>query len=97
MKGRKKGTPKTGGRIAGTPNKVTGNLREWITAFIENNRGQIQQDWLALEPKDRIVLFERLLKYSLPQLQATSLTTNFEQLTDEQLDIIIEQLKQQIQ
>lgn len=82
-----------GGRPKGTPNKITTELREWISNFIDNNRERIQQDWETLEPKDRIVLFEKLLKYALPTLQATSLTTDFEKLTDEQLDTIIDNLK----
>ena len=82
-----------GGRPKGTPNKITTELREWIGNFIDNNRERIQQDWETLEPKDRIVLFEKLLKYALPTLQATSLTTDFEKLTDEQLNTIIDNLK----
>ncbi len=81
------------GRPKGVPNKVTTDLRQWITNFLEENREQIQQDWKGLEPKDRIVLFEKLLKYALPTLQATSLTTDFDKLTDEQLDTIIDNLK----
>ena len=90
MKGQ---TNNPNGRPKGIPNKVTTDLREWITNFLENNREQIQQDWKGLEPKDRIVLFEKLLKYALPTLQATSLITDFERLTDEQLDDVIESLK----
>lgn len=84
------------GRPKGIPNKVTTDLRQWITSFIEDNLEQIQHDWETLEPRDRIVLFEKLLKYSLPTLQATSLTTDFEKLTDDQLDYIIENLKKSI-
>lgn len=83
-----------GGRKQGSPNKITVNLREWVNGFIDDNREQIKADWKALEPKDRIVMFEKLLKYSLPTLQATSLTTDFEKLSDEQLDEIINRLKQ---
>ncbi|HRN56919.1 MAG TPA: hypothetical protein PLL71_10730 [Agriterribacter sp.] len=82
-----------GGRQPGSPNKVTQDLRQWINNFIDDNREQIQKDWKALEPKDRLVMFERLLKYTLPTLQATSLDIDFERLTDEQLDYIIENLK----
>ena len=82
-----------GGRPKGKPNKVTGNLREWINDFINNNREQVESDFKALEPKDRIVMFEKLLKYTLPTLQATNLTGDFEKMTDEQLDEIINRLK----
>lgn len=81
------------GRPKGVPNKVTSDLRQWITNFLEDNLEQIQQDWTTLEPRDRIVLFEKLLKYALPTLQATSLITDFERMTDDQLDFIIESLK----
>jgi len=70
------------------------NLREFITDFLEENTDRIKKDFELLEPKDRIVLFEKLLKYSLPTLQATSLSTNLDKLSDIELDTIIEGLKQ---
>lgn len=80
------------GRKVGTANKATTDLRQWITNFIDDNREQIQKDWQALDPKDRIVLFEKLLKYALPTLQATTLTTDLESLSDTQLDYILNEL-----
>jgi len=84
-----------GGRPKGKPNRITAELREWISVFINNNKEKIQQDFDSLESKDRIMIFEKLLKYALPALQATSLTTDFDRMTDEQLDRIINELKQQ--
>lgn len=89
MKGR---TNNPNGRPKGIPNKMTTDLRNWINKFIDDNKDGIQDDWKKLDPKDRITLFEKLLKYSLPTLQATSLDVNFEKLTDEQLDEIINRL-----
>ena len=89
MKGK---TNNPNGRPKGSPNKVSTDLRKWINQFIEDNRQQIKRDWKTLEPKDRIMLFEKLLKYTLPTLQATSITTDLSKLTDEQLDQIIERL-----
>jgi hypothetical protein len=83
------------GRPAGVPNKVTADLRAWVAAFIDEQREQIVKDWAALDPKDRIVMFEKLLRFVLPTLQATTLQTDFDRLTDEQLDRIINELKQQ--
>ena len=82
------------GRPKGTPNKATTDLRQWISNFIDDNRAQIQEDWQALEPKDRIVMFEKLLKYSLPTLQAVQMDvkTELEALTDDQLDAIIQKI-----
>jgi hypothetical protein len=81
------------GRPVGTINKSTNKLRDWITEFLEENKDRVREDWLLLEPKDRIVLFEKLLKYSLPTLQATTLSTDFESMTDTDLDRIISELK----
>lgn len=91
--GLKKGmTNNPNGRKPGTPNKATKDLRQWINRFIDSQTEQIQKDWQQLEPKDRIVMFERLLKYALPTLQATSLTTDLEKLSDEDLDRIVNEI-----
>ncbi|HUZ58682.1 MAG TPA: hypothetical protein VMU83_07865 [Hanamia sp.] len=70
MKGK---TNNPSGRPKGVPNKTTTDLRQWINNFIDDNREQIKKDWNSLEPKDRIFLFEKLLKYSLPTLTSTTL------------------------
>jgi len=81
------------GRPIGSTNKATADLRRWVSEFVEDQREQIVKDWKALEPKDRIVMFEKLLRFVLPTLQASTLKNEFEQLTDDQLDYIIEELK----
>ncbi len=87
----KKGEAK--GRSKGAGNLVSQDLRQWITSFIEGNTTQIESDWKALDPKDRIVLFEKLLKYALPTLQSVASTISFDALSDQQLDEIINRLK----
>lgn len=80
------------GRPKRSTNKATTDLRKWVNEFIEDNRDQIKKDWKALEPSQRIIMFEKLLKYSLPTLQATSLDFGFEKLSDTDLDKIINKL-----
>lgn len=65
--GRQKGTPKTGGRQAGTPNKVTGTIKDFLANVIDSNREQIEKDLKALEPKDRLVMLERFMQYITPK------------------------------
>ncbi len=93
---RQKGLPKTGGRKAGTPNKVTSDLRKAVGELIEMNWYRMQEDLNALEPKDRLMIMEKLLSYSLPKLSAVTqeniTVSNLQRLTDEQLNQLIEMI-----
>ena len=89
---RKGQTNNPGGRPKGTPNKVTIALRSRINDFLTDNWENLQNDFDKLEPKERLQFYEKLLQYGLPRLQNTQLTTDFEKLTDEQLDYMINNL-----
>lgn len=67
---RPKGTTKTGGRAKGTPNKVTHDVRTWLAKLISKNRRQLERDLQELEPKDRVMMLERLMQYVVPKKQA---------------------------
>lgn len=69
---RKKGSPKTGGREAGTPNKITGTLKDFVTNLVDDNRQQIKDDLKALRPKERLTVLERMMQYVLPKQQGGS-------------------------
>ena len=75
MRGRKKddGRGRLGGRAAGTPNKVTGTVKEWIASLIDKNREQMELDLAQLEPKDRLLILERLMQYVVPKQQAVGI------------------------
>lgn len=83
-----------GGRPKGAVNKTSSQLRETITDFLENNFEKIVTDFDGLKPKDRVKIYCDLLQYGLPRLQAIQLETDFERLPNDQLDAIIESLKQ---
>ena len=80
------------GRPTGSPNKTTGTLRQQINDFLNDNWQKMQTDFEALEPKDRLIFYEKLMQYGLPKLQSTTLTTDFEKMTDEQLEYTIQTL-----
>ena len=82
------------GRPVGSKSKPTSKLRETITSFLESSFQQVKNDFKDLPARDRARLFCDLLQYAVPKLQAMALETQFEMLTDEQLDEIIERLKQ---
>ena len=81
------------GRPKGTPNKTTKELREWINDFINANTEQIEKDFKALEPIQRITIFEKLLKFVLPAKQENTVNMDEERAafrslfpTEEQLE-----------
>lgn len=91
--GKKKGAPKTGGRQKGVPNKATLPLREFITSFLTDNQETIKSDFKKLSSYQRIQIFERLTKYALPMLQSIEATVDTNKLSDEQLALMITQIK----
>ncbi len=91
-----KGHKRYGGRKQGVSNKVTADLRKSITDFLENNFDDIIRDWKKLSGKDKLNFYRDLLKFAVPTLQSTELKTDFEKMTDEQLDYIINELKNSI-
>lgn len=81
-----KGMPKTGGRCAGTPNKVTGTLKEFVVNLIDQNREQIENDLKQLEPKDRLTIIERLMGYVIPKQTKSDLQV--QDWTNEKIEIV---------
>lgn len=71
---------KTGGRKKGTPNKSTMLGKEVIVTLLSNysESGLMTEDFMALEPKDRLIIAERLMQYTMPKMQSTvvDLTTS---------------------
>lgn len=63
---RKKGTPKTGGRVRGTPNHLTTTLREFIIEVLNTNRNQFIKDIRNLDEEDRVKIYISLLKFVVP-------------------------------
>ena len=91
--GLKKGqTNNQNGRPKGTPNKATQTAREWVQMLIDNNREQLERDLQLLESKERWQVIERLMQYVVPKQQAVTAQIDFNRLSDEQLDTIINEL-----
>lgn len=93
---RPKGTPKTGGRVKGTPNKVTYSRKEWITSLIDKQRTQIEQDLQELEPKERLQMIEKLMQYVIPKQAAQQVKLDFDSMTDEQLQRLVEEMTKEV-
>lgn len=96
--GLKKGqTNNPAGKPPGTKNKVNAELREMISDFLNGEFDTIKADFKKLEPKDRMKVYTDLLNYGLPRLQATTLDIDFEALTEDQLQKIIDGLLERAQ
>lgn len=91
--GLKKGTTNNpNGRPVGVPNRITGNLREKINSILSDNIDRVQDDLNSLDAKDRLQVLEKLLSYVLPKLQAQSIDIDFSNMSEENIDAIINQL-----
>ena len=49
---RPKGTPKTGGRKKGTPNKASTDIRTWVSKIIEKKREEFGKRLARFEGQD---------------------------------------------
>jgi len=83
----------TAGRPKGVGNKLPNTLRKNILDFISTEFKNIQSVYDELPPKEKLRFYVDLLQYSLPKLQAMSLDIDFDKMSEEQLDEIIERLK----
>lgn len=88
--GFKPGNP---GKPKGSLNRITKDLRKSITDFLEGHFEEVVKTWQKLPDKDKVNFYRDLLQYSVPRLQSTELKTDFDKLTDEQLDSILNELK----
>ncbi len=59
-------------RPKGATNKVTRDLREFVTEFLNDNIDQMQADFDALEPADRLRFIEKLLPFVIPRYTSAS-------------------------
>ena len=73
-----KGSPKTGGRKAGTPNKTPKPLKVAIAKILEqyNESGQMEMDFNCMGPLERIKIAEKLMQYVVPKIQSVAVDVN---------------------
>lgn len=59
---------KTGGRVAGTPNKVTKELRNTLKAAIAGELDTLAASLAELPAKERLDILIRLMPYAMPRI-----------------------------
>lgn len=66
---------KVGGRVSGTPNRITAGVRERFKTLIDNySEEAMQSDLDSLNPKDRLIFITDIAEYVIPKLQRTEIT-----------------------
>jgi hypothetical protein len=61
---------KTGGRVAGTPNKVTSELRKTLKGIIAAELDALPETFEQLPAKERLELLIKMLPYCLPKVDS---------------------------
>ena len=85
-RGRKKGCAKTGGRVAGTPNKMTTNLRSVLGEQLAPHLANIGMLIARIEDaKDRVQAIVSLLPFYAPKMQ------NIDMNAKQEHDVRVEQ------
>lgn len=55
------------GRPKGVPNKVTAELRSLLHDFVTEEWEAIKSDFRQLQPKERLIYYEKILQYCIPK------------------------------
>ena len=70
-------------------------MRTWLSGLIDGNRDQIERDLAALEPKERLMILEKFMQYTLPKVQSIEQELNLNTLatlSEEQINEIIKNI-----
>jgi len=84
------------GRPTGAKNKVSEDLREVMSDFLQHEFDVLKKKVVKLSPKDRMRFFSDCLPFVIPKLQTTTLTNDIgqqiENLSSEQLDQLMNKI-----
>jgi hypothetical protein len=83
-------TKGTGGRPKGAKNKASKALRDRLNVFLADKWGQINEVFKELTARERIVIFTKLMVYSVPKINLTEIKE------DDVNDVIIDFREQSI-
>jgi len=68
---------KTGGREQGTPNKITGELRDVLKTTLEGELNQVKNYFDSIDdPEKKLELLSRFLPYVVPKLNAIEMNAD---------------------
>lgn len=76
------GKGRIGGRVKGTPNKKTKEVRAFISDLLQEKMDDIKTAFDQLEAKDKVAAFTQLVKYVIPSLQSVDIDAVVEKKGD---------------
>jgi hypothetical protein len=92
MAPRKGITNNPAGRPAGRPNKITTEIKTRIRLFLDQHWDQFEADFMKLDARDRTALIKDLLKYAAPTMRESDVKFNFDELSEDDLNTIIDKM-----
>lgn len=82
------------GRPRGAVNKLNRTIKELMHDFLTEKIQELPALWEKLSPRDKVNFIKDIMPYYKAKIQAISINDlDFECLSDEQLDMIINKLK----
>ena len=84
------------GRPKGAGNKVSNEIRSVLNDFTLKKVQAMDAKYEKLSEKDQLTFLLGLFKYSVPQLASTELYGDFDRMSDEQLEYVLEELKKEM-
>ena len=62
-----------GGRAKGTPNKITANVKDWLSELLEGDRTRFVEQLHTLQGDDYVKHYISLMPYVAPKMQSVDL------------------------
>lgn len=76
----------------GSPNRTKKDLEQRVKELVEGNITRVKRDIKTMKPRERVRAIVDLMKYVLPAKRAVDSSILIENLSDDQLDRIIEEI-----
>ena len=80
------------GRKPGAKGKTSTELKERIKTFLDGNFDDLQESYKMLDPVQKLAFYEKMVKYCVAVKSSQDLRLNFDDLTENQLDEIVNRL-----
>jgi len=82
------------GRPPGAVNKLSKEMRENITDFLQDNWVDVVKEFKKLKGKDKLLFYRDLLPYVIPKLQAQAIELGFafDTMNEETLELLCNKL-----